>query len=475
MFRIKQINPVDLADGQTIAKVGGNIIATALQPTNQAVPIAAVKIDAGGTGVISTSSTTYVDIGSAGSITVPFTAPYIVMLNVMVDASGATADAGWRVSFAGATVSTVGCSIGSPTADQPDLTWYQPIRTTGFAMSFTAIAIVTLNAGATTVQLKFNRAGLTGTVNYNSAGHTPARVTIFPMGGTATFFQDVPKDAFHTTTVTSAFADTTTWHTIETGITSGSLTAPSSGDFQLRVVHCPYALVSGDPNIDYRLLIDGSPLTMPKHWSNWTPFPSNRQQFVGLVKATLASGSHTWELQWKRSSGANQARVDTSSGMWLSVEGGAAFGIANVRHQSHVTATISAPSSTTWAGIDAIIDLVDEVTHAEIARSTDSFTFSRAGTYRIDYSMNYATSSGGFVGLRLRRTSGTPATLLKRVVYQQDSADYNTADLRGIFTVSAGDVLQLQYCRSSGTGAAFGAVTVDGEAMSLARLTIELV
>jgi hypothetical protein len=144
--------------------------------------------------------------------------------------------------------------------------------------------------------------------------------------------------------------------------------------------------------------------------------------------------------------------------------------------QAHVTASISPPSSATWVGVGTVLTFLNEFTDPSMVLATDVITFNKAGRYRLDFRFNWAsTSVDVWLGLRARRTNNTPATLLKQVDYQQSATDYTVARLFGVFDASLGDTVQIQYAKNGGTVGTWSAKTIDGEALSLARLLIERV
>ena len=128
----------------------------------------------------------------------------------------------------------------------------------------------------------------------------------------------------------------------------------------------------------------------------------------------------------------------------------------------------------TWTTLHSAITVTD-VEQTGISRSNSDLTFTDAGTYNVFWRASMANGTAGKnLGLRLRDTSGgvtkcTGSTFV-------NAASIGTAIVAEDITVTAGQVLQLQYVTGvTGTMGGLGGNVVDGETMLHMHLVIRRV
>jgi len=129
-------------------------------------------------------------------------------------------------------------------------------------------------------------------------------------------------------------------------------------------------------------------------------------------------------------------------------------------------ASVSYNTSTSWAAL-AVSTTVFESSGTHVTRSTNNFTFSATGTYRVKVHMsNFRTASGADLLVRVRNTTqSTTADVSsqKTILATSSDASYidHTCDL--IFTVTnVNDVYQIQAVSSNVLGLASNSA-LDGQ------------
>lgn len=118
-------------------------------------------------------------------------------------------------------------------------------------------------------------------------------------------------------------------------------------------------------------------------------------------------------------------------------------------------------SSSTWTGVHNAATLSNRVSSG-ISRSNSTITFTEAGTYAIAGQgiVRRSGSSTGFWGYRMRNT-GSGVTVACGAVFV---AGANLIPITGVFTVTASQALDIQYC-AGGTAASGTAGTIDSEVL----------
>lgn len=122
-------------------------------------------------------------------------------------------------------------------------------------------------------------------------------------------------------------------------------------------------------------------------------------------------------------------------------------------------------ASTTWASITGVLTLSD-VANQGISRSSSDYTFTEAGKYLFNCSLNFTGNTAVF-GFRLRDVGGA---VTHWTGWSNTIA--NTTNLYaggGIITPTAGQTLRLQYAVSA-AGANLPAQTVDSQLLHLANI-----
>jgi len=140
-------------------------------------------------------------------------------------------------------------------------------------------------------------------------------------------------------------------------------------------------------------------------------------------------------------------------------------------HYLQFTSNVSiSPTSTTWASIHGIATL-STGDSSGISRSGSTLTFTRTGVYMITLTVaTYNTNC--YMGLRLRRTNNTAATLVSSVGYATGTSQTSPATMVGIFNVtSTSDTIIVQYA-INGTGSTFNSVTIDSENVNTLNCSI---
>lgn len=138
---------------------------------------------------------------------------------------------------------------------------------------------------------------------------------------------------------------------------------------------------------------------------------------------------------------------------------------------SSLTWTITA-NWTAFAGIPAAI--VDSVQN-RITRSGSDFTFENAGVYSWASWAGFVNgTTGKEFGMRLRDVAGAATKVNSGVFANANTVVAN--NMRGIFSATAGQVLQLQYITGAGgTVTAYSTSTLDGESLRHMQIAIERV
>lgn len=127
----------------------------------------------------------------------------------------------------------------------------------------------------------------------------------------------------------------------------------------------------------------------------------------------------------------------------------------------YITSTSNiSTSSTSWSGISNIASL-STVANSGITISGSTLTFTHTGVYEVTGNIS-AFNTSCYLGLRIRRTNNTAATLAQNTSYSAGTVQPN-GTLVGIFTISAtNDSVDIQYA-ISGTGSTFVGITLDSE------------
>lgn len=120
--------------------------------------------------------------------------------------------------------------------------------------------------------------------------------------------------------------------------------------------------------------------------------------------------------------------------------------------------------STTWSDVHNKLTLTNTAI-AGIQRTNSTLTIAATGNYMVGLTATgYGT--GMYLVFRLRRTSGTPATLLKSTGYSTGTSQSAPTTMTGIISATAGDTIDIEYA-ISGTAAAFNGATIDSEVTGL--------
>lgn len=136
-----------------------------------------------------------------------------------------------------------------------------------------------------------------------------------------------------------------------------------------------------------------------------------------------------------------------------------AGGFTPARYSGHATAGVSW-TSTTWSGVANAATLVD-AEQMGITRSGSTWTFAEGGEYVIHFASKAFRTVSAEIGIRARKsgvTVGGPS------LSSTESASRMTlARLHKCLSLSAGDVVSLEYAVTSGFASA-AAATIDGDA-----------
>jgi hypothetical protein len=120
-------------------------------------------------------------------------------------------------------------------------------------------------------------------------------------------------------------------------------------------------------------------------------------------------------------------------------------------------------SSTVWSGVHNVTTLTD-VNQTGITRSGSDFTFAKAGKYLLNATFAVQGNASYAVAFRLRDVAGA-STKSSGFLSLGASTIANVA-LSAVVTVTAGQVLAMQYCKSAtGTAPAMAGITHDTEAI----------
>lgn len=126
-------------------------------------------------------------------------------------------------------------------------------------------------------------------------------------------------------------------------------------------------------------------------------------------------------------------------------------------------------TSLAWADINAVLALVDSFA-VGIVRAGSTFTFARPGVYVATLAVNIGTLSTN-IGFRWR--TAAPVTESAFAAWGGSAPDTPMVTFQAALSIAAaGETRTLQYCREGGAGGNFGAITLDGEVCSTARLNI---
>jgi hypothetical protein len=153
--------------------------------------------------------------------------------------------------------------------------------------------------------------------------------------------------------------------------------------------------------------------------------------------------------------------------------GAAAVGTFDAAYWSGYNTADIVWSSVTWTGVHNALTLTD-VLQQGISRSNSDWTFAVAGKYMIDARFNVQGATSYAVGFRLRDVAGTTTHASGNVSLAPSTVAQCV--IREPFTVTAGQVLQLQYSKSAtGTAPTLAAITIDSEVMRNVEITFERV
>lgn len=154
--------------------------------------------------------------------------------------------------------------------------------------------------------------------------------------------------------------------------------------------------------------------------------------------------------------------------------GGGGSGYAAAYYSGFNTSAILA-NSVTWADIATILTAVTDAAQVGVARAGSVWTFAEAGVYRASVAACFAAGTAGRnMLLRLRDVAGATTYLASEAT--ANSNQFGIALLTGVFVVTAGKALTLQYVVSAGGSfGTFNAGATDGETNRTAHFAMERV
>jgi len=147
---------------------------------------------------------------------------------------------------------------------------------------------------------------------------------------------------------------------------------------------------------------------------------------------------------------------------------------------AHLAATSYSTSlgytATTWTGVHTVAPFTVRFSNA-ITLSNSTMTFPQAGVYFVSFNTNN-WGNNVYLGFRLRKTNGTPSTLVQRTSFQgvqgPNASDEAQGTFTALITVAANDTVDLQYAVKVNTATSgWGASNpLDGDDMGTASLDV---
>lgn len=138
------------------------------------------------------------------------------------------------------------------------------------------------------------------------------------------------------------------------------------------------------------------------------------------------------------------------------------------------TGTYPIWAATSWSAIHNVVTMIDGVS-AGITRSNSDFTFEDAGKYRIELTAYFHNNLANQVlAFRLRDVAGA-ATKQMGVGHSQVANILAQVHLSWVIDISAGQTLQMQYVRGSGTHGTAAAGSIDSETVRTFHLNMSRV
>jgi hypothetical protein len=126
---------------------------------------------------------------------------------------------------------------------------------------------------------------------------------------------------------------------------------------------------------------------------------------------------------------------------------------------------------TTWTSISSLVTLSDNLASG-ISRTNSTFTFPTAGVYFVMATLVYVNNSASqYVGLRMRRTNGTPTTLVQNTSWAAATTG-SQAILQGLMSISANDTVDFQHIASGSASIGWGSTNLGGENTVTVSITI---
>lgn len=382
--------PTTLNEGDQVVRSGTSMAGLQTQPTNQGVN--QLVFDGVPSGSINAGSPqgTFVAItGLSGTFVAPYAGLYTFLLSVTGFQVVSVPDtARWRLNITGATTTIVG--------DSPQ--WATTRNEISRRGQTALVGSAQLAAGSHNIALEFS-AGTAANFNIDATGAAGATLWVSNPGGTATTHYDLAQNALHTTTVTKSDA---TMATIETGVTSGVITAPAAGTFEVQVEHA-FDMDTNDAHaqVSYQLLVNsvvvaGDPATtITPGWNTWAHRPPSPgylvHPFSASAPVTLLAGANTWELKWRVPviTGGSVRVISTDNRMYcrVIVRGGAALQISPpVIEEDALTGDFTSDGTTNWqdTGLEVTVQ-GDGVRQFEVLSSVMAFAASTRGlAFRVD-------------------------------------------------------------------------------------------
>jgi hypothetical protein len=135
------------------------------------------------------------------------------------------------------------------------------------------------------------------------------------------------------------------------------------------------------------------------------------------------------------------------------------------------TGTYPIWAATTWTPVHTVVTLVDGL-NDRVTRSDSDFTFEDAGKYRVEVIAYFINSLANIMlAFRFRNVAGG-VTAAMGVGHSQVSNVPAQVRICWVIDVAAGQTLQLQYARGSGSHATNAGGTIDSETIRTFHLSI---